>query len=71
MNGDERRIRAATAAKAAGEIQQECQCGWLAPRVVSVEMIGDEKAPERITMMIVCPVCGARFSRNVGRSATC
>jgi len=69
MNRHERRAAAANAAKEAGHIQQECPCGWLAPREAYAELAWPGPAA-RVVIVVICPVCGTRFDRSVEKSAT-
>jgi hypothetical protein len=68
MNRHERRAAAAQAAHDAGHIQQECRCGWLAPRETFVELAHGTPPPARIVIVVLCPVCSARFDVEVGLS---
>jgi len=72
MNRHERRAAAARAANEAGHMQQECPCGWLAPRETFVEFVHDTNhpPPPRIVIVVICPVCGQRFDCEVGKAAT-
>jgi hypothetical protein len=69
MNRHERRAAAAKAAREAGHVQQECACGWLAPRECYTLILSAEPAPAQIRMVVICPVCGRRFERDVTKSA--
>jgi len=69
LNRHERRAAAAKAAKEAGHLQQECGCGWLAPRETYVLFAAETAHPARITMVVICPVCSQRFELDVTRSA--
>jgi hypothetical protein len=69
MNRHERRAAASVQAAAAGHLQQECKCGWLAPREAYAEIMSPLPAPARVTIVVICPVCGTRFDRTVDRSA--
>lgn len=53
------------------DVQQECPCGWLAPREAYVELLYEtEKPPDQLIIIVICPVCGTRFDRVIKRSRT-
>jgi len=70
VNRHERRAVAARAANEAGSIQQECPCGWLAPREAYAELAHVGPPPARILIVVICPVCGQRFESAVGKAAS-